>query len=273
MTDLEFHPVADIFPMMTDQEFADLVEDIGAHGLREPIWLHHDGRIIDGRNRYRACQKASVEPTFRTYDEDDEGLVAFAVSLNLKRRHLKEGQRAMVADRIATMKQGERTDLQRAEEVESEPSANLRKVDQTTAAELLNVSERSVTSARKVRQQGIPELAAKVESGEVAVSTAAVLAEAPEEEQREVVASGNNKNIVRRANEIRQRKRQNHRPDAEVMMQQVIQHAQKAALVADEMTPAQRARIKEQAALWEGGLFEALEVLQHLHEEIMKDVQ
>ena len=51
----KYHEVADIFPMMSGDEYEALKVDIAENGQREPIWLHSDGRIIDGRNRHRAC--------------------------------------------------------------------------------------------------------------------------------------------------------------------------------------------------------------------------
>ena len=162
---ISFHPLAGLFPLLDGEEFARLVEDIHENGLREPILIYYD-EILDGRNRYRACLEAGVEPKFEIYaGEDPLGLV---ISLNLHRRHLSESQRAMVAARISTMRQGERTDL--------EPSANLRKVSQADAAQLLGVSERSVTSAAKVEAHGVPGLKESVSAGGVKVSTAAELA-------------------------------------------------------------------------------------------------
>jgi ParB-like chromosome segregation protein Spo0J len=62
---LLFHPLANLFPLIEGAEFEELVADVKAHGVREPIWLL-DGQILDGRNRYRAAQVASVEcPTRR----------------------------------------------------------------------------------------------------------------------------------------------------------------------------------------------------------------
>jgi hypothetical protein len=60
--ELEFHPIAEIFPMLDDESvgFKALVEDIKANGLKEPVW-RYEGKVIDGRNRVRACKAAGVE--------------------------------------------------------------------------------------------------------------------------------------------------------------------------------------------------------------------
>lgn len=55
------------------------------------------------------------------------------------------------------------------------------------AAEMLNVSPRSVKNAIAVRDHGVPELGAAVKSGEIAVSAAAEIAKAPAEEQAAIV--------------------------------------------------------------------------------------
>jgi hypothetical protein len=55
---------------------------------------------------------------------------------------------------------------------------------------MLNVSERSVKSPRKVLNEGTPELVAEVEGGRVRISSAAAVARLPEAKQREVVAAG-----------------------------------------------------------------------------------
>ena len=92
-----------MFPLMSGGEFVALKVDIKTHGLREPIWMYQ-GAILDGRNRFRACQDVGVDARFQEYAGDDP--VAFVVSLNLKRRHLTESQRAMIAAELANMQKG-----------------------------------------------------------------------------------------------------------------------------------------------------------------------
>ena len=180
--EIEFHEVASIFPMMSGSEYEALKADIAAHGLREPIWLH-EGKIIDGRNRYNACREMNVTPDYRTWNGVGS-LVAFVVSLNLHRRHLSESQRGMVAAKLANIELGENQ--------HNIGSANLQthKVSRAEAAELLNVSERTVNAAAKVKNEGAPELVVAVESGQASVSAAAEVATLPVAEQAEIVAKG-----------------------------------------------------------------------------------
>src|SRR5690606_7009545 len=93
------HPAAELFPMLPADELSELVDDIRAHGLLEPVWLYQDPDrgtvLLDGRNRALACQKAGVEIRTRVYTGDDP--IGFSIAQNLKRRHLTTGQKAAVA--------------------------------------------------------------------------------------------------------------------------------------------------------------------------------
>jgi hypothetical protein len=191
MSALEFHPLADIFPLVEGQEFAELAADIAEHGLHEPIVLYEE-KVLDGRNRIRACEAAGVEPTFTTYTGNDP--VAYVISLNLRRRHLDESQRAMVAAKLATLKRGDNQ------------HSPIGETSQAKAAELLNVGKRSVERAAEVRDRGAPELVHAVEQGGVSVSAAAVIAGQSIEEQRQILAQVEPRLIVKEAQKINARK-------------------------------------------------------------------
>jgi hypothetical protein len=98
MTEYKFHPLADEWPLMEGDDLDNLAEDIKANGQREPIVIH-EGMILDGRNRIRACLKADVKPTFRQFDPATMGSPeAFVISVNANRRHLDlDGKKAVAA--------------------------------------------------------------------------------------------------------------------------------------------------------------------------------
>jgi ParB-like chromosome segregation protein Spo0J len=102
MTEKVLHPAAKMFPALSDPELDDLTEDIRANGLLEAITLHPDGSILDGRNRYRACHAANVQPRFTTW-EGKGSAYAYVISKNLHRRHLTTRQRSAIAADIANM--------------------------------------------------------------------------------------------------------------------------------------------------------------------------
>lgn len=87
-------------------------------------------------------------------DAERDDPVGFVVSLNLRRRHLSEGQRAWVAAQIANLGKGRPSE-------ENPPIGGL---SQPEAATMMNVSERAVQRATVVRDHGVPELQAKVAS-------------------------------------------------------------------------------------------------------------
>lgn len=182
------HPVADIFPMLPTDELKQLTDDIRVHGLLEPIQLL-DGMILDGRNRYAACKLAGVRPAFIDFDGDDA--LGFVISKNLHRRHLSESQRAVVAARLANMKRG--GDRPSVTDTNFE-DANLHlrnEIRQSEAAEMLNVSPRSVASVKAIERDA-PELIPQIEQGEITVHGAIVAIHEREEGQN---GSGNGRRL------------------------------------------------------------------------------
>ena len=156
MIALEYHPACELFPLMQGDEYDKLVADIRKNGLREPIWLH-EGKIIDGRNRYRACLKAGVEPQTRNWDGEGS-LVEFVVSLNLHRRHLTSSQRAAAAVQALDMLKADAKERQReggrakvSQKIGEADSHAGRAVEQ--AAKLFGTNRTYIEQADKLREQ------------------------------------------------------------------------------------------------------------------------
>jgi N6-adenosine-specific RNA methylase IME4 len=175
----EAHPYAELLPPMSAGEYADLRASVAANGLREPIMLHADGRVLDGRHRQRACESLGVSPAVRTFAGTDAEALTYVLDLNLKRRHLSESQRAMLAARLATLDRGRPENTARAA------------LTQEQAGERFHVSADSIQRARIVLTQAAPEIIAAVDAGALPVKQAVRAAQLPVPRQRQIVADLN----------------------------------------------------------------------------------
>lgn len=168
------HYVANFFPLMEGKQFSDFVEDIRQNGLQEPI-ITYQGEILDGRNRFRACETLDVAPRMSEW-RGAGSATAFVISKNLHRRHLSESQRAMIAARVANAKREDTLipdAFGKAKKLDEPIGSSREKKTLQEAAELLNVGRQSVVRARAVLTQGTQEEIKSVEAGRAAVSTVA----------------------------------------------------------------------------------------------------
>ena len=165
------HPYAELFPMLGDDEIRALADDIRQHGLRELITTDAEGRIIDGRNRYTACKLAGVTPAYAPpFYGDDKEVLSLVISKNLKRRHLNESQRAMIAADIANLKPGR--PYAPSGKPANRPILSDSPVSQPEAAKMLNVSTRSLRRASRVQKDSPPEVQRAVREGRIRLSAA-----------------------------------------------------------------------------------------------------
>lgn len=179
----ESHEIADCWPMIEPDKFGELCDDIAENGLLNSIVLY-EGKILDGRNRYKACVEAGVEPTFTEYEGDDP--TGHAISLNNMRRDLNPSQRAMVASNLANLSVGDYLGNQ------YEACADLRTppVSQSEAAEQMDVSRRLVQKARRVKSGADEGIASMVEDGDLSLEAAEHLMSLTEDEQRQIAEAG-----------------------------------------------------------------------------------
>ncbi len=193
--------------MMGEPEFSELKTDIAKNGLKLPIWLH-EGKIVDGRNRYKACLEIGGHVE-RFQEWDGVGsLVEFVVSLNTKRRHLTPSQLAIAAqfclpalEAEAKAKQvlaGKLYGENHSKEVDSvlnqplnatSSAESLKRIPQATqqASKIMGVGATLISAAKAIAKAS-PEMIEKIQSGEITVTAAT----------KELQETGTLKRIIRK---------------------------------------------------------------------------
>jgi hypothetical protein len=168
MMTLEFHPLANIFPLLEGEAFEELVADIKANGLREKIDLYQ-GKIVDGRYRYRALQRLGIDPSAdpsryfrkalyvhsvggeaRPHEQsNDDRVRAYIISKNIHRRHLTaEQRRELIAKLVKAQPEKSNRQIAKQVKVDHKTVAAVRK-EQVSRGEIPHVEARTDSKGRK----------------------------------------------------------------------------------------------------------------------------
>lgn len=162
MEPLKSHPIADCWPKMPKPDFETFMASIKAHDQAElTVWLY-EGMILDGRHRYHAAMRLGLTPTYRQYTGNDP--IGFAQAMNDARRHYTEGQLAMTATKLATLRDGYKKSG--AQPCAPEP------LTQQEAAQKVGVSRRAVQQARTIADSGNEKIIKQVEEGKMGLARA-----------------------------------------------------------------------------------------------------
>jgi len=92
----QLREICKAFPPMRPKQFREFKEDLRVNGLRNPI-VTYQGKILDGKERYRACLELGIKPRFVEFKGDGRAALDYAVSANMVRQTITNDQRVVIA--------------------------------------------------------------------------------------------------------------------------------------------------------------------------------
>ena len=171
------HEACMAVPMVSEEDFAEIVSDIAEHGLREPLLRSKDRQLLDGRTRLLACYECQQDIRIK----DDSGIVdpwRLVNTLNMKRRHCTFNERVVFAAAMldhfeaeAKKRQGTRNDIK-----DGRPECSNAGQSRDQAAAEVGVSGRVVGRYKTVKEER-PDLAKKIAANEMTVDQGYKLAQ------------------------------------------------------------------------------------------------
>lgn len=170
-----------IFPEASQEDFDRLVQDIDQNGYDHKFPIVLMGmEILDGWNRYRACEKLGIQAPKVMFTGSDSEAIAYMMRTN-KRRNLNKGQWATIAveaedimealSDAARARQGKRSDLTLDKKLSEVKKHEHQQKTATKAAELFNTNRTYINQAAKVKAKA-PEAFEKVKAGKMRLQDA-----------------------------------------------------------------------------------------------------
>ena len=194
-----FHRLANVFPLLGEAEFAELVKDIRANGQMDPIVMF-EGLILDGRNRYLAIEEINKDlpvaermpHTEIKFDQKWPGRdpADYVWSHNVVRRHLSQGQIDFAAQALEELGWGGKPGNRNAakSKTEMQPGTTDEPKTRKVIAKETGATVRGMAKAAKVRKRATPKVQKAVRDGDLTLNAADRIADLPPEEQEEVMA-------------------------------------------------------------------------------------
>lgn len=193
--ELPNHPLAELVEFGLGIDLNSLADHMRENGYDEdePIILIEapELMILDGRHKRDAANMAEETPSFRKYvGKRPEALVA----KKLLRQHLDVSQRAYLAAKLVDVGWGGKRDA-------------VNGITRDKAAQMLNVSTKSIDLAQKVISHGAEETQQALRNGTISASDAAKVSEEPIAVQAKAVRAveaGKAKTAAKAAKEIKE---------------------------------------------------------------------
>ena len=185
MMNLELHPLCSYFPRMREDDFNALKSDILSNGQLNPI-MTLDGMILDGGNRYRALVELGIPPI--TIEYTGFNPVQFVLSSNLHRRHLTQGQAAVIVSATQDWAKAHGRGGDRKSDKVKNQSATLH-FDSVAERQLESgASERTQKEADKLVKNAPQEVIKQVSTGEKSLNKAMIEQGLKPERKQEIKA-------------------------------------------------------------------------------------
>lgn len=216
---MKAHPVAELFPMLDGESYARLRDDIKKCGrILNPI-ITFEGKILDGRNRYRACNELGIAPRLQEFSTLGLHVTPhqYVWSQNAERRHLTDDQRATIAmqyrdqflregmerkregGREAGVSRPKKVVMDSSQPNLPEPNRPSRNKTRSGLALLAGVTEHKIQQAEAVHAYA-PELEPQVISGEIhlkdAVRQAKSVRDGQKTKRQDIVESAHKRRMV-----------------------------------------------------------------------------
>ena len=186
------YPVSELaqaFRGPTPLEYKTLKDDIELNGQQVPI-AFKDKKIVDGRQRKRACIELGITPRYEELPDDIDP-ARFLMAMHRKYRDLSKNDLALAASQLSAWSRPGGDRKSEDYQLRRDHSAHVHNgLTQQEAARSLGVSPRLVSKASRLLAEdspAIPELQEAVRTGEVNIGAAYEVKDQPPEVQEQAL--------------------------------------------------------------------------------------